>query len=102
MPTGKAPPPSQPASASASTSIEHKPELDRDGADGEKEELPALQFCMPLGAAPPPSQPASASTSTSSEHKPRCDCGCVPPIKSMFEMAELRKQARLKKAADSK
>jgi mRNA deadenylase 3'-5' endonuclease subunit Ccr4/uncharacterized protein with PIN domain len=77
-------------------------ELDRDGADGEKEELPALQFCMPLGAAPPPSQPASASTSTSSEHKPRCDCGCVPPIKSMFEMAELRKQARLKKAADSK
>jgi hypothetical protein len=106
MPTGNAPPPSQPASASASasasTSIEHKPELDRDGADGEKEELPALQFCMPLGAAPPPSQPASASTSTSSEHKPRCDCGCVPPIKSMFEMAELRKQARLKKAADSK
>lgn len=29
-------------------------------------------------------------------HTPRCDCGCVPPILSMFEMAELRKQARLK------
>ena len=28
---------------------------------------------------------------------PQCGCGCVPKIKSLFEMADLRKQARLKK-----
>ena len=27
---------------------------------------------------------------------PMCDCGCVPKVPSLFEMAELRKQARLK------
>jgi hypothetical protein len=32
-------------------------------------------------------------------HPPRCACGCVPNILSMFEMAELRKQAKLKAAA---
>lgn len=32
-------------------------------------------------------------------HPPRCACGCVPNVKSIFEMAELRKQARLKAAA---
>jgi hypothetical protein len=32
-------------------------------------------------------------------HPPRCACGCVPNVKSMFEMAEIRKQARLKAAA---
>ena len=26
-----------------------------------------------------------------------CGCGCIPKVKSLFEMAELRKQARLKK-----
>ena len=26
---------------------------------------------------------------------PMCDCGCVPKVPSLFEMAELRKQARL-------
>ena len=29
-------------------------------------------------------------------HQPRCSCGCVPNIPSLFEMAELRKQARLR------
>jgi len=29
---------------------------------------------------------------------PNCACGCVPNIRSLFQMAELRKQARLKKA----
>jgi len=27
-------------------------------------------------------------------HGPRCGCGCVPPILSLFEMAELRRKAR--------
>lgn len=47
------------------------------------------------GSIPPP--PASLPTA----HPPRCACGCVPNIKSMFEMAELRKQARLKAADKS-
>ena len=33
-------------------------------------------------------------------HTPRCGCGCVPAILSLFEMAELRKKAREKKAAE--
>lgn len=32
------------------------------------------------------------------EHGKKCTCGCVPPILSMFEMAELRRQYRLKQA----
>lgn len=54
-----------------------------------------LTFCAPLGTgdpAPPPS----------AQHPPRCACGCVPKILSMFEMAELRKQARLKSNATDK
>lgn len=31
-----------------------------------------------------------------------CACGCVPKILSMFQMAELRKQARLKKEAEKR
>ncbi len=34
-------------------------------------------------------------------HAPRCNCGCVPQILSLFEMAELRKKAKEKKAADA-
>jgi mRNA deadenylase 3'-5' endonuclease subunit Ccr4/uncharacterized protein with PIN domain len=30
-------------------------------------------------------------------HKPKCGCGCVPNILSLFEMHELRKQAKLRK-----
>lgn len=29
-----------------------------------------------------------------------CDCGCVPKVLSLFQMAELRKQAKLKMAAE--
>jgi hypothetical protein len=63
-----------------------------------KEEALPLQFCMPTGAAPPPPLPIPAPATT--VHKPRCDCGCVPNILSMFEMAALRKQARLQKSID--
>ena len=30
-----------------------------------------------------------------------CDCGCVPAIPSLFQMAELRKQAKLAKLKKS-
>lgn len=43
-----------------------------------------------------------APTPLPTTHPPRCSCGCVPKILSLFEMAELRKQARLKAAADAK
>jgi uncharacterized protein with PIN domain len=56
------------------------------------EEVPL--FCAPVGsqsaAPPPPPQP------TPIMHAQRCPCGCVPNILSLFEMAELRKKARLK------
>ena len=38
-----------------------------------------------------------ATDSTVASHPPRCPCGCIPNILSLFEMAELRKQAKLKK-----
>ena len=34
-------------------------------------------------------------------HTPRCDCGCVPAIPSLFEMAQLRKEARLQKEREA-
>jgi mRNA deadenylase 3'-5' endonuclease subunit Ccr4/uncharacterized protein with PIN domain len=36
--------------------------------------------------------------STGAKHGQRCTCGCIPAVPSLFEMAELRKQARLKQA----
>lgn len=33
-------------------------------------------------------------------HPRRCDCGCVPAVLSLFEMAELRKKARLQREAE--
>ena len=44
-------------------------------------------------------KPPALIATVPSSHPPRCACGCVPNILSMFEMAELRKQARLKAAA---
>lgn len=49
---------------------------------------------------PPPLRKALGSPSPATlptAHAPKCDCGCVPNVLSLFEMAELRKQARLKK-----
>jgi hypothetical protein len=53
----------------------------------------AALFCVPLQegtSAPPPPQIVPIA------HGQRCACGCIPKIPSLFEMAELRKQARLK------
>jgi hypothetical protein len=48
----------------------------------------------PSAEIPPPILPRS--------HGSRCDCGCIPPILSMFEMAELRKQYRKQKELEKK
>lgn len=45
------------------------------------------EFCAPVNGGPVPPPPA---------HHSQCACGCVPKILSLFEMAELRKQAKLK------
>jgi hypothetical protein len=47
---------------------------------------------------PPPRPPAAANVHV--VNNPRCACGCIPPIPSLFEMAELRKQAKLKNAME--
>lgn len=49
----------------------------------------SLEFCAPIGGAPP-------QYLFPKRHGERCACGCVPDIPSLFEMAELRKQAKLK------
>ena len=45
--------------------------------------------------APPATDIMSMMTFAQQPHEPRCDCGCVPAIPSLFEMAAMRKQARL-------
>ena len=48
---------------------------------------------------PAASIPGAGWASPAPNHVPgstKCECGCVPNIPSLFEMAELRKQARLK------
>ena len=49
-----------------------------------------------------PADVVSMMTFASKAHNPRCACGCVPALPSLFEMAELRKQARARKQAESK
>eukprot|EP00978_Attheya_sp_CCMP212_P000658 scaffold1312_cov54-Attheya_sp.AAC.2 len=62
--------------------------------------LASTFFCGEINdAAPPPPPPIISATGP---HEKRCDCGCVPQILSLFQMAELRKQLRLKKATASK
>jgi uncharacterized protein with PIN domain/mRNA deadenylase 3'-5' endonuclease subunit Ccr4 len=58
----------------------------------------------PPAEAPPPPPPLSTAVVAplAVNHGQRCDCGCVPPIRSMFEMAELRKQYRKKKGLEKR
>eukprot|EP00746_Dinoflagellata_sp_MGD_P017979 gnl/MRDRNA2_/MRDRNA2_141600_c0_seq1.p1 gnl/MRDRNA2_/MRDRNA2_141600_c0~~gnl/MRDRNA2_/MRDRNA2_141600_c0_seq1.p1 ORF type:complete len:124 (-),score=21.13 gnl/MRDRNA2_/MRDRNA2_141600_c0_seq1:5-376(-) len=45
--------------------------------------------CDPIDIGLPVEAPPAHDTAN-----PRCQCGCVPPVKSLFEMARLRKQLR--------
>jgi hypothetical protein len=59
----------------------------------------ASVWCLPLGSEekmPTLVKTASGNPSTVTSHGQRCTCGCVPAIPGLFEMAELRKQARMK------
>jgi Mut7-C RNAse domain len=55
----------------------------------------ALPFCAPLGSAFLNVGSTPPICSISNIPGQRCSCGCIPPIKSLFEMAELRRQAKL-------
>jgi uncharacterized protein with PIN domain len=57
---------------------------------------PTTLFCSPVRGYDPV-RPAPVAQTAPVEHAQRCACGCVPKILSLFEMAELRKQARLKR-----
>jgi uncharacterized protein with PIN domain len=50
--------------------------------------------CSLLGSGPPPPLRPPVPVA-SAVHNARCNCGCVPNIPSLFEMAELRRKARL-------
>jgi hypothetical protein len=66
-------------------------------ASEDAKDTPIL-ICSPMGVGAPAPPPALSTTEQNvTSHPDRCACGCVPPIKSLFEMAELRKQYRLKK-----
>jgi hypothetical protein len=41
------------------------------------------------------------SLQSQKSHGERCACGCVPAIPGLFEMAELRRQAKLKQSVKS-
>jgi hypothetical protein len=56
---------------------------------------PTMLFCSPVQEFDSV-RPAPVAQTAPVEHAQRCACGCVPKILSLFEMAELRKQARLK------
>ena len=64
----------------------------RGNATKENEDLPSVNGATLGNLLSPP------TINTPKVHTPRCACGCVPNILSLFEMAELRKQAKLKKA----
>jgi len=49
-----------------------------------------------------PNQPIASVFVSSHNAMPNCACGCVPNILSLFQMAELRKQAKLKAQQASK
>jgi len=77
------------------------------------QEVEDMLFCAPLGgmSSPPPPPPPPLAMAPQQQqqqqqpplaHAPRCACGCVPAIPSMFEMAELRKKARLKKQREAR
>ena len=56
---------------------------------------PSVATQNPSTSTPTPQDIVSMMTfAQPTPHKPRCDCGCVPAIPSLFEMAERRKQAR--------
>ena len=53
-------------------------------------------WCAPLGsgAPPPPPIPTNTNSTSTKDHGQRCDCGCVPAIPSLFEMAKIRAQRK--------
>ena len=63
--------------------------------EAEPQNVDLTEFsCSLLGSGHPPPVRPHASVA-SAVHSARCSCGCVPNVPSLFEMAELRRKARL-------
>ena len=82
------------ASSSAITSAYIPPEL-RDQMTMRRPSKPKLN--KKPSATIPNEKVVAENAATIHDASAQCGCGCIPKIKSLFEMAELRKQARLKK-----
>lgn len=87
--------------ANSSGELQQSSLVTKKESDGENEKRMAVSevtnsalFCAPIqeGSYAPPLQTVPITHTSSLS----CGCGCVPKIPSLFEMAELRKQARLK------
>jgi uncharacterized protein with PIN domain len=83
-------PPKEEQMAAAGASVEQLFCLPTTAAEASEEQL----FCLPTNTVV--STVVSPSQLSPGFHDRRCGCGCVPPILSLFEMAELRRQAKLK------
>ena len=59
-------------------------------------DVPPL-YCAPLNS---DEQVPRALSKLTPNHGARCTCGCIPSIPSLFEMAELRKKAMLKRQVE--
>lgn len=57
----------------------------------------SLMYCQTVERAISQEGANSSSVSSSADHAATCACGCVPKIRSLFEMAELRRQTKLAK-----
>ncbi|GAX25208.1 hypothetical protein FisN_5Lh290 [Fistulifera solaris] len=81
--------------------------------DAQASRAPQLNFCQPFGLTrEEPTTPSGVVHPTQPQtngalvlptqnvtHDNRCACGCVPKIPSLFEMAELRRQAKVRSMA---
>lgn len=73
-------------------------------AESNNPETEPIMYCGFVGdipaSVPPPLLPSQGQRSNDHVNDQRCACGCIPSIPSLFEMAEMRKQAKFKSTND--
>lgn len=102
-------PSSLPSSAGTTPSVPLPDDKDSAKESAGTETLNEPVYCLPTNTAFISTDSgacvlgASSTTDTSniSSHGNECQCGCVPKIPSLFQMAELRKQAKLQSLQSS-
>ena len=68
------------------------------GTDEVADNDETIPYCAPANAATSPPIIGDEAKAEPFDHGQRCACGCVPKIRSLFEMAELRRQAKKKQS----